>query len=50
MSERDPLGWFLVIAAMTVTVYVTRAGGYWLIGRVAIGKRCARCSTHCRAP
>lgn len=39
MSERDPLGWFLVIAAMTVTVYLTRAGGYWLIGRVNIGPR-----------
>lgn len=39
MSERDPLGWFLVIAAMTVTVYLTRAGGYWLIGRVSIGPR-----------
>lgn len=39
MSERDPLGWFAVIAAMTVAVYLTRAGGYWLIGRVTIGPR-----------
>jgi uncharacterized membrane protein len=42
MSERDPLGWFAVIAAMTVAVYVTRAGGYWLIGRVTIGPRLRR--------
>src|SRR3954469_14648789 len=39
MSERDPLGWAAVLAAMTLVVYVTRAGGYWLIGRVAIGPR-----------
>jgi uncharacterized membrane protein len=39
MSERDPLGWFAVIAAMTVAVYITRAGGYWLIGRISIGPR-----------
>ena len=39
MSERDPLGWFAVVAAMTVAVYITRAGGYWLIGRVTIGPR-----------
>lgn len=39
MSERDPLGWFMIVAAMTVAVYLTRAGGYWLIGRVTIGPR-----------
>ena len=39
MIERDPYGWFAVIAAMTVAVYATRAGGYWLIGRVTIGPR-----------
>jgi uncharacterized membrane protein len=39
MSERDPLGWFAVLAAMTVAVYITRAGGYWLIGRITIGPR-----------
>ena len=39
MSERDPLGWIAVIVAMTVAVYLTRAGGYWLIGRVTIGPR-----------
>lgn len=39
MSERDPLGWVAVIAAMTVVVYITRAGGFWLIGRFTIGPR-----------
>jgi uncharacterized membrane protein len=39
MSERDPLGWLAILAAMTVAVYFTRAGGYWLIGRVTIGPR-----------
>ncbi len=39
MSERDPLGWFAVLAAMTVAVYITRAGGYWLMGRITIGPR-----------
>ena len=27
---------------MTVTVYLSRAGGYWLIGRVTIGPRLRR--------
>lgn len=39
MSERDPLGWFAVLAAMTAAVYITRAGGYWLIGRITVGPR-----------
>ena len=39
MSERDPFSWFAVLAAMTLAVYITRAGGYWLIGRVSIGPR-----------
>ncbi len=39
MSERDPFGWLAVLVAMTVAVYITRAGGYWLIGRVTIGPR-----------
>ena len=39
MSERDPLGFAAVIIAMTVAVYITRVGGYWLIGRVTIGPR-----------
>jgi len=42
MSERDPLGWMAIVAAMTVAVYLTRAGGYWLIGRVPIGGRLRR--------
>ena len=39
MSERDPLGFAIVILVMMVVVYLTRAGGYWLIGRVTIGPR-----------
>lgn len=39
MSERDPLGWVAVIAVMTVVVYFTRAGGFWLIGHFTIGPR-----------
>jgi uncharacterized membrane protein len=39
MSERDPLGFAVVILVMMVVVYLTRAGGYWLIGRVTIGPR-----------
>ena len=39
MSERDPIGFATVIIAMTVAVYLTRVGGYWLIGRVTIGPR-----------
>jgi uncharacterized membrane protein len=39
MSERDPLGFAAVILVMMVVVYLTRAGGYWLIGRVTIGPR-----------
>lgn len=39
MIERDPLGFIAIIAAMTVAVYLTRVGGYWLIGRVTIGPR-----------
>ena len=39
MSERDPLGFAVVIIAMTIAVYLTRAGGFWLIGRITIGQR-----------
>lgn len=39
MSEHDPLGWIAVIAAMALTVYITRAGGFWLIGRFTLGPR-----------
>lgn len=42
MSERDPLGFIAIVAAMAVAVYLTRAGGFWLIGRVPIGPRLAR--------
>jgi uncharacterized membrane protein len=42
MIEHDPLGFFAALAAMTLTVYLSRAGGYWLIGRVTIGPRLRR--------
>lgn len=42
MIESDPKGFLLLVAAMTCTVYLTRAGGYWLIGRVTIGPRLRR--------
>lgn len=42
MTESDPAGFAAIIAAMTVAVYVTRAGGYWLIGRLTIGPRLRR--------
>jgi uncharacterized membrane protein len=42
MIESDPLGFAAALAAMTVTVYLSRAGGYWLIGRVTIGPRLRR--------
>ncbi|MBI3704569.1 MAG: AzlD domain-containing protein [Rhizobiales bacterium] len=42
MIERDPFGYIMVIFAMTVAVYLTRAGGYWLMGRVTIGPRVRR--------
>lgn len=42
MSEKDPLGWIAILAAMALAVYLTRAGGYWLIGRVPMGPRLRR--------
>jgi len=42
MSERDPLGWIAILAAMAVAVFVTRAGGFWLIGRVPMSPRLER--------
>src|SRR4051812_9579599 len=42
MSERDPFGFAAVIVVMMVVVYLSRAGGYWLIGRVKIGPRLRR--------
>ncbi|MDO8876161.1 MAG: AzlD domain-containing protein [Pseudolabrys sp.] len=42
MIEKDPLGFLTAIAAMAIVVYLMRAGGYWLIGRVTIGPRLRR--------
>ena len=42
MIQSDPLGFFALLAAMTLTVYASRAGGFWLIGRVTIGRRLER--------
>jgi uncharacterized membrane protein len=39
MNSHDPLGYAIVIAVMTVVVYLSRAGGFWLIGRIRIGPR-----------
>jgi uncharacterized membrane protein len=39
MSERDPFGFAVALLVMALVVYLTRAGGYWLIGRVTIGPR-----------
>lgn len=42
MIDSDPLGFIAALAAMTATVYLSRAGGYWLIGRFRIGPRLRR--------
>jgi uncharacterized membrane protein len=42
MIESNPAVYIAVLAAMTCAVYVMRAGGYWLIGRIAIGPRLRR--------
>ncbi|MCX7298024.1 MAG: AzlD domain-containing protein [Hyphomicrobiales bacterium] len=42
MIEKDAIGFFVVLAAMTAVVYVTRIAGYWLIGRLVIGPRLRR--------
>lgn len=42
MIEKDPLGFCAMLAALTVAVYLTRAGGFWLIGRFTIGPRLSR--------
>ena len=42
MIASDPLGFFALIAAMALVVYATRVGGFWLIGRVRIGRRLER--------
>jgi hypothetical protein len=42
MNSHDPLGYVISSRVMTVVVYLTRAGGFWLIGRVRIGPRAAQ--------
>jgi uncharacterized membrane protein len=42
MIATDPAGFFGMLPAMTHAVYATRAGGFWLIGRVTIGRRLQR--------
>jgi uncharacterized membrane protein len=42
MIASDPAGFFALLAAMTLVVYLTRVGGFWLIGRVTIGRRLHR--------
>lgn len=42
MSASDPIGFAGMLLAMTVAVYLTRAGGYWLIGHFRIGPRLHR--------
>ena len=49
MIERDPLGFAAILLAMLVAVYITRAGGFWLMGRFPIGPRQRRILTLCRA-
>ena len=42
MIDRDPLGFAAILLAMTLAVYLTRAGGFWLMGRFSIGPRLRR--------
>ncbi len=42
MSDHDPLGFAVMLAAMTAAVFVCRVGGYWMLGSVAIGPRLRR--------
>lgn len=42
MIEKDGFGFLVVIALMTIVVYLTRITGYWLIGRFVIGPRLRR--------
>ena len=39
MIEHDPSGFIAMVAAMAAAVVVCRIGGYWLLGRFAIGPR-----------
>jgi len=45
MIATDPGGFFAMLFAMTLAVYATRAGGFWLIGRA-----CNACWRRCPAP
>jgi branched chain amino acid efflux pump len=42
MIALDPFGFLALLATMTLVVYATRAGGFWLIGRVTMGRRLQR--------
>ena len=42
MIESDPVGYIGAVLAMGLAAYLTRIGGYWLIGRFPIGKRVHR--------
>ena len=42
MIENDPLGFVAIMAAMTLSVFVMRAGGFWLIGHFTLGARVHR--------
>lgn len=42
MIENDPLGFIAILAAMTLSVFVMRAGGFWLIGHFTLGPRVHR--------
>lgn len=42
MIERDALGFAAILLAMLAAVYISRAGGFWLMGRFPIGPRLRR--------
>lgn len=42
MNGHDPWAFAGIVAAMAVAVYLTRASGFWLIGRFTIGPRMRR--------
>lgn len=42
MIENNAAGFAGALAAMALAAYLTRAGGYWLIGRFTISKRMHR--------
>ncbi|MEP7030636.1 MAG: AzlD domain-containing protein [Pseudolabrys sp.] len=39
MTQSDPFGFAVVLAVMTIVVYLSRTSGFWLIGRITIGPR-----------